>query len=158
MKKFAANYLVTESGEWIKNGIIVATEVGDVVEIIDQGEDLREIEQLTFFNGILFTNFRFVRIHSDLPEKNSVSQLESLIIQLATDLNEVSIQIVIEAAMQIHVQFPEMTIPQIFTELSNSMFGNGNFSRINLPGIYLLSSVNLSERRFTPRSKLKKIL
>lgn len=158
MKKFAANYLVSNTGKFLKNGIIVVTDEGVAVEFIDPGDDLREIAQLIFLNGILITNFRFIRVHSDFHDNVSVSPLESRIIQLITDFKDVSIQNVIEVGMQIQVQFPEMTIPQILIEITNSLLNDGRFSGMNVPGIYLLSGVNLSELRFTPRSKLKKIL
>jgi len=158
MKKFAANYLVSESGEFIKNGIIIATEQGDVIEVIDQGEDLREIAQLKFFNGIVMTNFRFVRIHSEFQRSESVTLLESAIFQLFADIDEINIQVLIETGMHIQEQFPEMTIPQILNEISKSFLNDARFSRMNVPGIYLLSGVNLSELKFTDRSKLKKLL
>lgn len=158
MKKFAANYLVSNTGKFLKNGIIVVTDEGVAVEFIDPGDDLREIAQLIFFNGILITNFRFIRVHSDFHDNVSVSPLESRIIQLTTDFKDVTIQNVIEVGIQIQVQFPEMTISQILIEITNSLLNDGRFSGMNVPGIYLLSGVNLSELRFTPRSKLKKIL
>jgi len=158
MKKFAANYLVSAAGKFLKNGIVVATEEGDAVEFIDPGDDLREIAQLIFYNGILITNFRFIRIQSDFPGNVSVSPLDSRIVEFVADLNEVTIQNVIEAGIQIQVQFSEMTIPQILIEITNSLLNDGRFSRMHVSGIYLLSGVNLSELKFTPRSKLKKIL
>lgn len=158
MKKFAANYLVSDTGKFLKNGIVVATEDGEVVEFIDPGDDLREIAQLIFFNGILITNYRYDRIHSEFRSDVTFSHLVSLIIQLTAELNEVTIQNVIEMGKQVQVQFPEMTIPQIFIEISNSLLDGGRFAGMNVPGIYLLSGVNLSELKFTPRSKLKKIL
>jgi hypothetical protein len=158
MKKFAANYLVSNDGIFLKNGIVVASEEGNVVEFVDPGNDLREIAQLIFFNGILITNHRFVRIRSDFAGNAPVALLDSLIVEFAADLNEINIQNMIEAGMHVQVQFSEMTIPQIFSEITNSLLNNGRFSRMLVPGIYLLSGVNLSELRFTHRSKLKKIL
>lgn len=158
MKKFAANYLVSGTGKFLKNGIVITTEEGDAVEFIDPGDDLREIAQLIFLNGILIANFRFIRVHSDFTGKESVTLLESLIVQLVADLKEISIQNVIETGMQIQAKYPEMTIPQILIEITNSLLNDGRFSRMNVPGIYLLSGVNLSELKFTNRSKLKKIL
>lgn len=158
MKKFAANYLVSESGEFIKNGIILATDQGDCIEVIDQGEDLREIAQLTFFNGIVMTNFRFVEIRSDFQSIEPVTLLESAIFQLFAEINEISIQVLIETGIHIQEQFPEMIIPQILNEISKSLLKDARFSRMNVPGIYLLSGVNLSELKFTDRSKLKKLL
>jgi len=158
MKKFAANYLVSDTGKFLKNGIVVATEEGEAVEFIDPGDDLREIAQLIFYNGILITNFRFIRVHSDFLGNGSVSPLDSRIIELVADLKEVVIQNVIETGMQIQVQFPEMTIPQILIEITNSLLNHGRFSRMHVSGIYLLSGVNLPDLKFTNRSRLKKIL
>jgi len=158
MKKFAANYLVSESGEFIKNGIILATDQGDCIEVIDQGEDLREIAQLTFYNGIVLTNFRFVGIHSDFQSIKPVTFLESAIFRLFAGIYEINIQVLIETGILIQEQFPEMTIPQILNEITKSLLNEARFSRMNLPGIYLLSGVNLSDLKFTDRSKLKKLL
>jgi hypothetical protein len=158
MRKFAANYLVSDAGKFLKNGIVIATEEGEAVEFIEPGDDLREIAQLIFFNGILITNCRFVRSISDFIDNNSAGPLESLIIQSTSGLHEMTIQQVFETGMKVQLQFPEMTIPQILDEISNGLLKNGRFSRMNVPGIYLLSGVNLPELKFTPGSKLKKLL
>ena len=50
MRKFTANYLVTASGTFLKNGIVIAEENGTAIEFIDTTGDLKEIAQLTFYN------------------------------------------------------------------------------------------------------------
>ncbi|HAQ21307.1 MAG TPA: hypothetical protein DCR40_19060 [Prolixibacteraceae bacterium] len=158
MKKFAANYLVSDSGIFLKNGIVVANDDGTVVEFIDTEGDLREIAQLLFFNGILITNCRFVKTPSDLPRHRSGDCLKSLIIRLVAELNEVTILNLIETGIQIQSQFPGMTIPEILLEITNFLLIDGKYSRQIVPGIFLLTGVNLTDLHFTPKSKLKKIL
>mgnify|MGYP001611042402 CR=1 FL=1 len=158
MKKFAANYLVSDSGIFLKNGIVVANDEGTVVEFIDTGGDLREIAQLLFFNGILITNCRFVRTPSDLPRHKTDNLLKSLIVQLVFGLNEVTIRNLIEIGIQIQAQFPSMTIPEILHEITNILLIDRKYSRQIVPGIFLLIGVNLADLHFTPKSKLKKIL
>jgi hypothetical protein len=158
MKKFAANYLVSDTEKFLKNGIVVATETGVVVEFIDTDGDLREIAQLSFFNGILMANFRFVRNHSGFTGSTQVPILATLYFQQMAELDEANLQNIIEIGKKIQVQFPELTIPQIFMEISNWMLLGGRFSRIQLPGLFLISGVDLSNLKFTHQSKLKKIL
>ncbi|MBA4410053.1 MAG: hypothetical protein C0397_11590 [Odoribacter sp.] len=158
MKKFAANYLVSDSGIFLKNGIVVANDEGTVVEFIDTAGDLREIEQLLFFNGILITNCRFVRTHLDFPGHITDNLSKSLIIRLVAELNEVTIRNLVEIGIQIQAQFPGMTIQEILDEIRNFLLIDGKYSRQIVPGIFLLIGVNLADLHFTPKSKLKKIL
>lgn len=158
MKKFAANYLISDDGRFLKNGIAVASDDGNMIEFIDTEGDLKEIAQLTFLNGILMTDFSFIRNQSDIRSFQSDSSPESFIQKRIADQNEISASSLIDIGIHLQEQFPEMILPQILQVISNSLLFEGNFSRFQLPGLVLLSGVNLPELRFTAKSKLKKIL
>ena len=57
MRKFAANYVVSYTGEFLKNGIVIIEDDGTDIRIINTNGDLMESEQLIFYNGILLTGY-----------------------------------------------------------------------------------------------------
>lgn len=153
MKKNAANYLVSEDGVFLKNGIVIADENGTAVQYIDTKGDLNEIAQLTFHNGILMAGFTFLKTNEAFP----ISATDPLI-QSVEGQNEISIQNLIELGKQAQVQFPEMTIPEILNRISHELLSEGSYTKKNRSGIFLLMGVDLIGLRFTPKSRLKKIL
>lgn len=152
MRKFTANYLVSEDGIFLKNGIVVAGDSGTAVQYIDTKGDLREMEQLSFHNGILMAGFTFL----NKTDASPVSEADPLIRPVEGQA-EVSIQNLIELGKQAQVQFPEMKIPEIMVKIKEALT-NGGFIKETIPGIFLLMSVDLAGLRFTPKSQLKKIL
>jgi hypothetical protein len=158
MKKFAANYLVSEAGIFLKNGIVVAGEDGFVVKYIDVEGDLRETEQLIFYNGILMAGCRFAKTSATTKIFESDQEFSSFVLQSVADSIQFSIQNLIDLGKQVQVQFPEMKISAILNEISAVLLTDGGFVKETIPGIYLLTGVNLVELQFTPKSKLKKIL
>jgi hypothetical protein len=158
MKKYAANYLVSGTGSFLKNGIVVATETGEIAEFIDTRGELIELAQLIFLNGILIPDFRFVRVQTDVAVHAITSLPESLVFRSVAGQKEVSLPEVIETGKQVQAAFPELTIPQIVQEISGLLLSENKFSKLLSPGLYLLNGVNLPDLKFTPHSKLKKIL
>lgn len=158
MKKFAANYLVSEAGKFLKNGIIVAEDNGTVVELIDTAGDLDEIAQLTFLNGILISGSVFTRINAESPISESVHSISSQINPFVAGLSQISIHQLIELGKQIQGQFPEMKIPEIMSEITAILLTSSRFRKEKIPGIFLLTGVNLAQLHFTAKSRLKKIL
>lgn len=160
MKKFAANYLVSENGEFLKNGVLVIREDGFVAQYIDTKGDLQEIEQLIFHNGILMAGCSFER--SNLNTSAFVSFIEPpfrfFVLQSVVLSVNFSIQELIELGKKAQVQFPEMEIPAILNEISKILQSEGGFIKETIPGIYLLYGVDLVGLHFTSRSKLRKIL
>lgn len=53
MRKVAANLIFTGVGNPIKNGHIVVDDNGFIVDVVDTGGEIIEIEGLEYFNGIL---------------------------------------------------------------------------------------------------------
>ncbi len=158
MKKLAANYLVSETGKFLKNGILVAEEDGTAVEFIDTKGDLDEIALLSFHNGILISGYAFTRINPENPVCESEHFLSSLIIPAITELNLVSIHNLVEIGKQVQLQFPQMKIPEILGELNSFFTESGHFRKDKMPGIFILIGSNLLSLHFTAKSRLKKIL
>ena len=155
MRKFAANYLVSDNGVYLKNGILVAGEDGFAIKYIDTKGDLREIAQLTFLNGILMEGFRFIKTnaanaHSDQP-------LESMVMKSLAATTKFSIYELIDLGKLVQLQFPEMKIPEIMNKITSTLQTYGGSSMVSQPGIFLLTGVDLVNLHFTSKSRLKKI-
>ncbi|MDP2335590.1 MAG: hypothetical protein Q8N05_03890 [Bacteroidota bacterium] len=158
MRKLAANYLVSESGIFLKNAILVADEDGTVLQVIDTQGDLREIAQLTFHNGILIWGYAFVKTKAQIPVSESQQLIQSVILRSVKGQNQVSVQNLIDMGKRVQVHFPEMKIPEILNELSEVLLSKGGFSNEKIPGIFLLTGTDLVGLHFTPTARLKKIV
>jgi hypothetical protein len=158
MRKFAANYLVSEDGVYFKNGILVAGEDGFAIKYIDTKGDLREAEQLIFYNGILMAGYLFSKTNETSTDSESDQSFKSFVFQFVTGATKLSIQNLIDLGKQVQVQFPEMKIPEIMNKIKEVLLTNGGFTKENIPGIFLLTVVDLPELQFTSKSQLKKIL
>lgn len=97
MRKIAANYIFPVSQKPLKNGIIEIDNNGYITNIIDTEGDLREAENIEFYNGILIPGFVNTHCHLELSHiKNKVpkhSGLPDFIINILkfrdTDKNEI---------------------------------------------------------------------
>jgi hypothetical protein len=158
MKKFAANYLISETGAFLKNGIVVLNDDGEVQEIVDTGGDLQEMAQLTFLNGILIPNFRLVKVLSESKQVNNDVSVQSLITRLADGLTEISLHHWIEISVQVQKQFPNKTIPEIFGAMNAELQTSLGYSKQNISGLFLLKGIDLVNMNFTSGIRLKKIL
>lgn len=156
MRKFAANYVFSNNGEFLKNGIIIAGEDGFVNQFIDTKGDLREIAQLTFLNGILMPSTLFIKTNT--ANFDSDQPFESLVINLVAELTQFSVPEIVDLAKQVQHQFPEIKIPEILNRITTILQTHAGFSMEITSGIYLLSGADLVNLHFTPKSKLKKIL
>lgn len=155
MRKFAANYLFNDAGILLKNGIVYADDEGNAVRFLDTKGDLRETDLLAFHNGILMAGCIFIRNKEvgSIPE----NRISETIFESVLELIQLSIQNIIELSKQIQQLFPEMTIPEILNEIRSILQLEGGFIQESLPGIYLLSGVNLPDLKFTSKSRIKKI-
>jgi len=158
MRKFAANYLVTPTGIFLKNGILITSEDGSVIECIDTKGNLREIAQLTFLNGILFSEFIFVRLNTERTNSAHENPVSSIVQQTVAGLSQLSFQNLIEIGKQVQLLFPEMTIRGILNEISEVLISEGEFRKENKSGIFLLSGADLVELHFNSKCKLKMIV
>ncbi|UCG28009.1 MAG: amidohydrolase family protein, partial [Bacteroidales bacterium] len=79
MRKLAANYIYPISQKPLKNGILIMNEDGSVLDIIDSGGNLREMENLEFYNGILVPGFINAHCHLELSYlKGKISRHKKL--------------------------------------------------------------------------------
>lgn len=150
MKRYAANFLLDESGALLKNGILESDDSGNILRIVDTKGDLREAAQLTFQNGMLLSGYSWVKTGSakrpgDLPE-----------FFVETDL--VSMQSLIDAGKTFQKQFPEKTISHFFSETYQFLSRPEIYRKIPEPGVFLLTGIDLVNMKFTPKSRLKKLL
>ena len=158
MRKFAANYLISDTGIFLKNGIVIAKENGTVMRYIDTVDDLKEIAGLTFYNGILMTGFMFLQSNKPIEPSESDSPICALVMRLTKELSLLSMQNLIDLGKKVQEQFPEMKIPEIMNEIQGILQSNAGYIKENLPGIFLLAGVDLPRLRFKPTTKLKKII
>jgi hypothetical protein len=155
MKKFAAHYLLTDSGLLIKNGIAVATDTG-AFQFIDPKGELIEMEQMIFHSGLMISAFEFIKkddLH-DVPHENE-KHLQLLDSALKRD--HLSLKEVIELTGQLQEQLPELNIPQLLDKIEQA-FISRTFVKKTIPGLYLLTGLDLNNLRFTDRTRLKKVM
>lgn len=158
MKKLAANYVISDSGELLKNGIIVAEDDGSVLEYIDTEGQLREIARLEFLNGILLGGFTFVKVREAIPELDFDSRFSSLILPEISGMREISILKWLDICKKIPSLFPDMVITEIMRGITDILCTDGGFRKENTPGIYLLTGSDLIVLKLTMNSRLKRIL
>jgi hypothetical protein len=153
MKKFAANYILSESGLLLKNGILIADDDGNVIKIIDTKGDLDETAQLVFLNGILIVNNLYIRKKSLDFAEDELTQFVSLKINGHQQLSTAEL---IEIAKQIQAEFSNLKTP----EITNSIYSllNSSFNKEKQTGVFLLINSDLIGLHFKPQSKLKRIV
>ena len=158
MKKFAANYVISDSGELLKNGIVVAEDDGSVLEYIDTDGQLQEIARLEFRNGILLGGFTFVKVRESLPVLDFDSRFSSLILPEISGMDEISVMKWLDICKKIPVLFPDMIITEIMKGITDILCTDGGFRKENTPGIYLLTGSDLVILKLTANCRLRRIL
>ncbi|MEI8113722.1 MAG: hypothetical protein WCI54_08830 [Bacteroidia bacterium] len=158
MRKFTANYLLSDSGVFLKNGIVIAEDDGTVMEYRDTAGDLKEIEQMSFHNGILIAGFTFSKDTGLVPLPEADNTVRSFVILSVTGMLQFSIHDFIESGKQIQDHFPEMIIPEIMNEMAEILVADIGFKKEKTPGIFLLSGVDLPHMHFTQQTRIKRIL
>jgi len=158
MRKFVSNYLITNTGAFLKNGIAIVGEDGFIDQYIDTTGDLRELEQLIFYNGILMAGFYFVKSAVNQPITSVDNTVRSMVLQSVGESTLWSIHEHIELGKSVQGRYPQLTIPFILNELTGVLLTEGKFVKQTIPGIYLLTGVNLADLHFKPNSRLKKII
>jgi len=158
MKKFAANYVISDSGELLKNGIIVAEDDGSVLEYIDTEGDLQEIARLEFHNGILLGGFTFVKVREAVPIMDFDSRFSSIILPKISGMNEISILKWMDICKKIPALFPDMMITEMMRGITDILCTDGGFRKEDTPGIYLLTSSDLIVLKLTINCRIKRIL
>jgi cytosine/adenosine deaminase-related metal-dependent hydrolase len=79
MKRFSAQYIITNSGPPLKRAVITTEDDGTILSIEDTGGYLEEKHSLEFHNGIIIPGFVNCHCHLELSHmKGSVAQGSSL--------------------------------------------------------------------------------
>ena len=158
MKKLAANYVISDSGELLKNGIILAEDEGSILEYIDTEGDLQEIARLEFHNGILLGGFTFVKVREAVPIMDFDSRFSSIILPKISGMNEISILKWMDICKKIPALFPDMMITEMMRGITDILCTDGGFRKEDTPGIYLLTSSDLIVLKLTINCRIKRIL
>jgi len=73
MKRFAAQYIVTNSGPPLKRAVITTEDDGTIVSIEKTSGDLKEIHSTEFYNGIIIPGFVNCHCHLELSHMKDYS-------------------------------------------------------------------------------------
>ena len=75
MKRFSAQYIITNSGPPLKRAIITTEDDGTIINIEDTLGDLKEKHSVEFYNGIIIPGFVNCHCHLELSHmKDAISQ------------------------------------------------------------------------------------
>lgn len=150
MKKFAAHYLLDATGVLLKHGMLEIDDSGNLSRIWDTHGNLHESSQLVFLNGILIPDFYLLKSGSVAAGGHFVT--------LFPDENRISVERLVEVGKIFQEQFPEKNIRHFFSEVNELVHHSGNYKRVPGPGVFLLMGADLVKMKFTPKSRLKRLL
>ncbi len=75
MKRFSAQYIITNSGPRVKRGVLTTEDDGTIISVDDTLVDLKETHSVEFHNGIIIPGFVNCHCHLELSHmKGAVSQ------------------------------------------------------------------------------------
>jgi cytosine/adenosine deaminase-related metal-dependent hydrolase len=75
MKRFSAQYIITNSGPSLKRAIITAEDDGTIINLEDNLGDLQEKRSVEFYNGIIIPGFVNCHCHLELSHmKDTIGQ------------------------------------------------------------------------------------
>ena len=152
MRRFAANYLLNESGALLKNGIVEINDSGKVLQILDTNGDLRETSRLNFQNGILIPGFELEKVQLTDPG------IENPFLALFPKTNILTLLQIIQAGIKFWEQTPDSTISHFLENMDELLIRSGDYKKEVIPGIFLLIGCDLVNMKFTPKSRLKRLL
>ncbi len=66
MRRFSANYIFTNTGNPIRNGVVGVNDNGEIIEIIDHKDGVKEYAHTEFRNGIIVPGFVNAHCHTEL--------------------------------------------------------------------------------------------
>lgn len=66
MQRFSANYIFTNTGNPIRNGIVEVDDTGKVIQVIDPKGEEKELASTEFHNGIIVPGFVNAHCHTEL--------------------------------------------------------------------------------------------
>lgn len=101
MRKISANYIFPINSTPIKNGIIIVSDEGTIINIIDPKNNFQETSKTEFYNGVIVPGFINSHCHLELshlkgaiPKKTGhvgfISQIVEKISSVKSDFNSIS--------------------------------------------------------------------
>ncbi|HEY3388150.1 MAG TPA: amidohydrolase family protein [Prolixibacteraceae bacterium] len=72
MRKLSAHYIITGTGDVLVKGIIVLSDEGTVIDIIDTKGDLDEMANVEFYTGVLVPGFVNAHCHLELSHLRNI--------------------------------------------------------------------------------------
>lgn len=79
MRKISATYVFPVSSKPLKKGIIVVSDEGEILDLIDTGGELNETSSMEYYNGILVPGFINAHCHVELSYmKNIINVADGL--------------------------------------------------------------------------------
>jgi cytosine/adenosine deaminase-related metal-dependent hydrolase len=72
MKRFSAQYIITNSGPPIKRGVVTTDDAGNILAVEDTGGKLEEKHSVEFYNGIIVPGFVNCHCHLELSHLKGV--------------------------------------------------------------------------------------
>lgn len=158
MKKFAAHYLLTDTGVLLKNGIAVTGEDGFVAEYIDNRGQIQELEQMIFHSGLLLGAFELEKQQVPVINPLTEDMFQFQLLHFPANSNQLSLHQLVDTGKEMQKQFPQMTIPDLLNSMLTVLITHAGYVKKPVPGLYLLTKLEMQGLHFTPASRLKKIL
>lgn len=74
MKRFAAQYIITGTGDILKRGVVTCDDSGTITDISDTAGDLKERSGTSFYNGIIVPGFVNCHSHIELSDMKGLTE------------------------------------------------------------------------------------
>src|SRR5665647_2100478 len=72
MRKLSAHYIITGTGAVLQKGIVILSDDGSVMDIIDIKGELDEMANVEFYSGVLIPGFVNAHCHLELSHLQNV--------------------------------------------------------------------------------------
>jgi cytosine/adenosine deaminase-related metal-dependent hydrolase len=88
MKKFAAQYIITGTGDVLKRGVVSCDDSGMIVSVSDTSGELKEAAAIPFYNGIIVPGFINCHTHLELSDMKGVVERGQGLGRFIADIRE----------------------------------------------------------------------
>jgi len=157
MRKFAAHYVLTETGELLKNGLAEVAPNG-TIRFIDTHGELAETERMIFHSGLLMKGFEYVKNQELTPSQHVPADHPLPLLNQANQSDHLSLAQVIELAQQLQSELPGHSLIEILSLIDRILLSGHRYVKSPVPGLFLITLLDLSTLRFKSISRLKKII
>ena len=140
MRKIAASYIFPIASVPIKQGILVISDKGEIIEIIDTHGNLTELFKLEYYNGVIIPRF------IDIIEKKAYL------------MDNINTQLVFsEMKKQTNVPLQEIleTYTLDWAKKYNLLNQFGSFEKGKKPGVALITNINFELFILTDKSEIR---